>query len=262
LTACTGRWTLDLNVGLKDDSEVHPEARRRRSASPSNGSLPYVPAVNPEGDLRVVIADDHHFFREGLRGMLAAAGIDVVGEATDGAGALALTRKLEPDVVALDLNMPGASGVDTVRLIVAASPNVPVVVLTVSNDDADALDVLAAGACGYLLKDARADELVGALRQAAGGHAVLSREVLRRLAARVPPAKREPRQTGEEGPTLSPRELEVIGLIAEGADNAAIGRQLGISRHTVKQHVTNIFERLGVENRVQAAVLAVRRGLV
>jgi len=235
----------------------------RLPGQPEYGSLPYVPAVESSNEnLRVVLADDHHFFREGLRGMLAADGMAVVGEATDGAGAVALTRDLKPDVVVIDLNMPGISGVDTVRLIAAASPEVPVVVLTVSADEADALAVLAAGACGYLLKDARADELVGALRQAAGGHAVLSRVVLRALAARVLTNNRLAERAEGDGLALSARELEVIGLIADGADNAAIGRQLGISRHTVKQHVTNIFERLGVENRVQVAVLAVRKGLV
>jgi len=209
-----------------------------------------------------VLADDHHFFREGLHGMLAADGMVVVGEASDGAGAIELTRELVPDVVVVDLNMPQVSGVDALRQIAMSSPDIHVLVLTVSADAADALQALAAGACGYLLKDTRADELVGAIRLAAGGHAVISREVARALVARVRTDAHAAEQGNDDALALTARELEVIRLIADGADNAAIGRELSISRHTVKQYVTNIFEKLGVQSRVQAAVYAVRKGLV
>ncbi len=212
--------------------------------------------------LRVVIADDHHFFREGLREMLAADGMAVVGEATDGAGAVTLARELAPDVVVIDLKMPNASGIDALRQIVMASPDAQLVVLTVSADEADVLETLAAGACSYLLKDTRADELVGGIRLAAGGHAVLSRDVVRALVARVRMDNQAAEQASSDGLALTARELEVIRLITDGADNAAIGRELSISRHTVKQYVTNIFEKLGVHSRVQAAVYAVRKGLV
>ena len=211
--------------------------------------------------LRVVLADGHQFFRDGLRGMLTAAGMVVVGEATDGAGALALARDMEPDVLVIDQHMPGISGVEAVRRLGAARPEIPVVVLAASANEAEALEALAAGACGYLLKDTGAEELVGALRQAAAGHAVLSREVLRALAARALANDRLTEQAKGDEPALSARELEVIHLIVDGADNATIGRELGISRHTVKQHVTNIFQKLGAKNRVEVAVLAVRRGL-
>jgi len=212
--------------------------------------------------LHVVLVDDHHFFREGLHGMLAADGMVVVGEASDGAGAIELTRELVPDVVVVDLNMPQVSGVDALRQIAMSSPDIHVLVLTVSADAADALQALAAGACGYLLKDTRADELVGAIRLAAGGHAVISREVARALVARVRTDAHAAEQGNDDALALTARELEVIRLIADGADNAAIGRELSISRHTVKQYVTNIFEKLGVQSRVQAAVYAVRKGLV
>lgn len=223
----------------------------------------YFPHVKASGHaLRVVLADDHHFFREGLHGMLAADGMIVVGEASDGAGAIELTRELVPDVVVVDLNMPRVSGVDALRQIAMSSPDIHVLVLTVSADAADALQALAAGACGYLLKDTRADELVGAIRLAAGGHAVISREVARALVARVRTDAHAAEQGNDDALALTARELEVIRLIADGADNATIGRELSISRHTVKQYVTNILEKLGVQSRVQAAVYAVRKGLV
>jgi two-component system, NarL family, nitrate/nitrite response regulator NarL len=186
----------------------------------------------------------------------------IVGEASDGAGAIQLTRELVPDVVVVDLKMPRVSGVEALRQIATSSPDIHVLVLTVSADAADALQALAAGACGYLLKDTRADELVGAIRLAAGGHAVISREVARALVARVHTDTHAAEQGSDDALALTARELEVIRLIADGADNATIGRELSISRHTVKQYVTNIFEKLGVQSRVQAAVYAVRKGLV
>ncbi len=217
------------------------------------------PAPRP---LRVVLADDHHFFREGLKGLLEADGMVVAGEASDGAKAIALTCELAPDIVVMDLTMPEVSGIQAVREIAKASPNARVIVLTVSTDDTDALEALAAGACGYLLKDARFGELVDAIRLAAAGHAVLSSEVVRSLVTRVRLDSRTPEQASADALGLTARELEVIRLIADGADNATIGRELSISRHTVKRYVTNIFEKLGVHGRVEAAVYAVRKRLV
>jgi two-component system, NarL family, nitrate/nitrite response regulator NarL len=225
--------------------------------------LVYFPLVEASNNaLRVVLADDHHFFREGLRRMLAADGMSVVGEATDGTRAVALARELAPDVMVIDLKMPNASGIDALRQIAMTSPGARLVVLTVSADETDAIEALAAGACGYLLKDTRPDELVSGIRLAACGHAVLSRDVVRALAAQVQTDNHAVTQAMSDGRALTERELEVIRLIVDGADNAAIGRELSISKHTVKQYVTNIFEKLGVSSRVQAAVYAVRKGLV
>jgi DNA-binding NarL/FixJ family response regulator len=236
------------------------------------GELVYFAPVDTSDDaLRVVIADDHHFFREGLRGMLEAGGVEVVGEASDGNEAVALAHRLSPDVVVLDLNMPGSSGLDALRGLARTCPDAQTVVLTVSDDDDDVLAALAAGACGYLLKDTRADRLAESIRQAAEGHMVLSGEIARALMSHVragalaaragADAKAEAKET-EDRLALTPREVDVLRLMAEGADNSAIGLALSISPHTVKQYVANIFEKLGVRSRVQAAVYAVRAGLV
>jgi DNA-binding NarL/FixJ family response regulator len=211
--------------------------------------------------VRAVLADDHHFFREGLRGMLESAGVEVVGEATDGEQAVALAHELSPDVAVIDLHMPGLSGTEAVAAIAGQDSNVQVIVLTVSAEERDVLDALAAGACGYLLKETPVPELVASVRLAAAGHAVLSRTVVRALAARAA-ASGERARARAPLPPLTVREVAVIRLISDGADNATIGRELSISRHTVKQHVTNIFDKLGVQSRVQAAVYAVRSGLV
>ena len=256
------------------------------------GRLFYFPPVAASANaLRVVIADDHQLFREGLKGMLQDAGMEVVGEAADGADAAALVQKLEPEVAVLDLNMPGTSGLQALRRIARSNPDIQMVVLTVSAEDGDVVEALAAGACGYLLKDTHVDRLADGIKQAAAGHMVLSGEVAGALVARVrAEAEAQPSSPGagaeaegaagadaggtgtaagaraaeaiDERPALTPREREVLRLIVEGADNVAIGRALSISPHTVKQYVTNIFEKLGVHSRVQAAVHAVRAELV
>jgi DNA-binding NarL/FixJ family response regulator len=218
----------------------------------------------PEDTLRVVLADGHHFFREGLRGMLETAGITVVGEAKDGAEAIALAGRLEPDVIVVDMNMRNVSDAAALRRIAAASPEARMVVLTTSTDEANVLEALAAGVCGYLLKDTAADELVGGIRQMTSSQVVLSREIVQELAKRVSSSNHGSNhsQAEIERVALTARETDVLRLIVEGADNAAIGLKLSISRHTVKQHVTNIFEKLDVRTRVEAAVYAVRSGLL
>jgi DNA-binding NarL/FixJ family response regulator len=214
--------------------------------------------------LRVLLADDHHFFREGLRGMLESAGVIVVGEARDASEAVALADELKPDVIVIDLGMSDSLGADALRRIAAVSPEARAVVLTASVEEADVIDALEAGACGYILKDTRADELIDGIRQTAGSQVVLSKELVLALVRRANANHRTvtPNSAPIEGPVLTTREKDVLGLIASGADNITIGLELSISRHTVKQHVTNIFEKLGVRTRVEAAVYAVRAGLV
>jgi DNA-binding NarL/FixJ family response regulator len=213
-------------------------------------------------ELRVVLADDHHFFREGLRNVLTSEGMAVVGEAADAHGAVALARELAPDVVVIDLNMSDASSVEAIREIVAALPEIHVVVLTVSVDEGDVREALTAGAYGYLLKDARTSEIAGAIRQAAADQGVVSGEIMRALVARMPSGDQASERKAYDAHILTARELDVLRLLADGADNAAIGEALSISKHTVKQYVTNILEKLKLQNRVQAAVYAVRTGLV
>lgn len=216
----------------------------------------------PTDPLKILLADDHRLVREGLREVLEQAGMDVVGEAEDGASAAALAEELSPDVVLLDLRMPGMPGTEAARIITKASDTVRVVVVTVSAAAEDVLEALAAGACGYVLKDTRLDDLIASIRQAASGHAVLSRDAMRALIERVRNDEAVDQITLTKVPRLTEREREVLRLIADGADNAAIGRELSISKHTVKQYVTNIFEKLEVRSRVEAAVQAVRAGLV
>ncbi len=211
--------------------------------------------------LRVVLADDHHFSREGLRGMLEAEGIVVVGEAANGAEAVRLTAELAPDVVVLDLRMPGGSVGETIAGIAATGHQARVAVLTVSAEGADVVEALAGGADSYLLKDTPAEQLVGGIRVTAAGSAVLSEQAMQTLVAGLV-AARDAAVAGDGSlRSLSDREREVLKLIVAGAGNAEIGRELSISRHTVKQHVTNIFGKLAVTTRVQAAVQAVREGL-
>ena len=214
----------------------------------------------PEAPPRVLLVDDHDLFRTGLRTLLEAEGVDVVGEARNGAEAVAEIRTLAPDVVVMDLNMPGISGVEATAKITMFAPLTRVLVLSASDQDADVMDAIVAGACGYLLKDASIDELLAGIRAAATGESLISpaiaSKVLQRLRASGASARED--STASE---LSDRETQVLRLIANGKDNAQIAAELHISPKTVKNHISNILMKLQIENRIQAAVFAVRAGL-
>ncbi len=185
-----------------------------------------------------------------------------MGEAGTGEAALRVVRELAPDVVVMDLNMPGISGVDATREITAVAPLTRVVVLTISADDNDVVDAVMAGACGYLLKDSSIQQLIAGIRAAAAGESLISPQI----AGKVLQLLRVQGTSGEKpepmATTLSDRELDVLKLIAIGKDNAEIARDLFISPKTVKNHISNILMKLQIENRIQAAVYAVRSGIV
>jgi DNA-binding NarL/FixJ family response regulator len=216
--------------------------------------------VEGSSELRVVLADDHDMFRTALRHLLEENGpIRVVGEAATGDGAVQMVLEHAPDVVIMDLSMPGMGGVDATRHIVSDSPHTSVVVLTVSEDAGDVVDAIVAGACGYLLKSASIEELIAGIRAAASGDALISPVIAGRLLQHVRSQAQPPEPT--TGAHLSARELDVLRLVAEGRDNADIAAALFISPKTVKNHISNILMKLQIDNRIQAAVYAVRRGL-
>jgi len=207
--------------------------------------------------MRVVLADDHPLFREGLLSLLQARGIQVVGQASDGAEAVALTRDLRPDVVLMDLAMPGVGGLEATRLIKAEMPDIRVVILTVSEADADLFEAIRSGAHGYLVKSTSSTEFFDLLEALERGEAPLSRglaaKIIRYLAQGGRPA------TGVAA--LTPREEEILRLVAEGKTNREIAADLFISDATVKFHMTNILDKLHLENRAQVVAYAHRHGL-
>ncbi|HEV2711863.1 MAG TPA: response regulator transcription factor [Gaiellaceae bacterium] len=211
--------------------------------------------------LRVMLVDDHDLFRTGLRNLLEEQGVHIVAEASDGATALSLVLELAPDVVVMDLNMPGMNGIDATREIVHAAPLTRVVVLTISDQDEDVMDAIVAGACGYLLKDSSIQDLMQGIRAASVGEALISPNIAAKVLQRIRATSVSPADT-KSGPQLSDRETEVLRLIANGKDNADIAQELHISPKTVKNHISNILMKLQIENRIQAAVYAVRQGLV
>jgi DNA-binding NarL/FixJ family response regulator len=207
--------------------------------------------------IRVVIADDHPVYRSGLAGVLTdAEDIEVVGAAADGAAALELADELEPDVVVMDLHMPGITGVEATRRLAGRTS---VLVLTMFDDDESVLAAMRAGARGYLVKGAAGDRIVGAVRAVAAGEAVFGADV----AARVLGAFADDRHGGtvRPFPMLTDREREILGMIGAGWSNTDIARRLVLSDKTVRNHVSNIFAKLQVADRAQAIVRAREAGL-
>lgn len=196
----------------------------------------------------VMLVDDHPLVRAGLTTLIATTDdLVIVGEAAGGEQAVAMAGDLEPDVVLMDLSMPGMDGVEATRLILDAHPQIHVVVLTSFADEERVSEALAAGAVGYLLKDCDAREVLSAIRAASLGHAPLDPRVARTLLPSATPRVKD---------TLSARELQVLKLVAKGLANKQIGRTLGISERTVKVHVGHVFRRIGVADRTSAAMWA------
>jgi DNA-binding NarL/FixJ family response regulator len=208
----------------------------------------------PAGLIRLLIVDDHPVVRDGLAGMFARdPEFEVLGEAADGAEAVRLAQALRPDVILMDLRMPGMDGVSATRELAERGSQARVLVLTTYDTDSDVLPAIEAGATGYLLKDAPRDELLRAVRAAARGEAVLAPSVAALLMSRV----RRP----APGP-LSPREVEVLQLVAAGATNREAAARLFLTEATVKSHMLNIYAKLGVNDRAAAVTEAFNRGLL
>jgi two-component system, NarL family, response regulator LiaR len=211
--------------------------------------------------VRVGVVDDHGVFRRGLRDLLEERGLEVVGEASSGEEAIELAVEEIPDVVLMDISMPGMSGVEATRRIRAETPHTRVVMLTVSAAEDDVNEAILAGASGYLLKHGPVDAIVPGVTAAARGEALLSPTIAARLLERMR-AGEGPSLPLETMPHLTDREVEVLRLMAAGKGNSEIAAALCTSPHTVKTHVSNILAKLEVENRIQAAVYAVQRRLV
>ncbi|MFI6859969.1 response regulator [Streptomyces sp. NPDC050421] len=214
-------------------------------------------AHEPARVITLIVVDDHPVVRDGLRGMFeSAAEFRVLGEAADGVEGVDMAVRLDPDVVLMDLRMPGGGGVAAISELTGRGARSKVLVLTTYDTDSDTLPAIEAGATGYLLKDAPRDELFTAVRAAADGRTVLSPAVASRLISRV----RTPVPPGHEA--LSAREREVLGLVARGTSNREIAAELFISEATVKTHLTHVFAKLGAKDRAAAVAVAYERGIL
>ena len=209
--------------------------------------------------IRIVVVDDHTLFRRGITALLSRVpGFDVAGEAADGFEGIKAVALHRPDVVLLDLHMPGISGVDAMKAILQDAPQTHVVMLTVSEDADDLLNALRSGALGYLLKNIDSEFLVDSVRRAADGESVLSPEMTGKLLREV---RAGATKGSPAGPALSPREREILQHLTRGASNKEIARHLGVAESTVKIHVQHILRKLDLTSRVQAAVWAVEHGI-
>jgi DNA-binding NarL/FixJ family response regulator len=210
--------------------------------------------------MKVVICDDQAIVRDGLELLLKLEkDIEVVGLAQDGAEAIELVTQKSPDLVLMDLKMPGINGVDATRRICATSPGVKILILTTFDDDEWVFDALRAGASGYLLKDTPREKVIEAIRGTVGGRAYLDPQVAGKLIDQVASQQEQPQSMITD--KLTAREAEILRLIAHGLTNAEIADQLHLSEGTVRNHVSAIFAKLDVSDRTQAAILAIRHGL-
>jgi len=213
--------------------------------------------------LRVLLIDDHALVRKGLEELLQSRGIDVVGSAGSGEQGIQLAKEKSPDIILLDIKMPGISGLETLEKLKADGIEIPILMLSMSRDEEDLARALREGAQGYLLKDMDPDELIPALNDAMTGKNVVAKELIASLTNIIQgkPSKPDMIEPATPLSELTPREQEILAHIAEGESNKVIARHLGISDGTVKLHVKAILRKLGVHSRVEAAVIAVEHGM-
>jgi two-component system NarL family response regulator len=222
-----------------------------------------VTAVPADLPIRVLLADPHALFRRGVRLVLEdEPDIEVVGEAGEGLDAVERVVELVPDLVLMDVRMPGVSGIEATRRVRELVPSVKVAILTVSEDDEDLFAAVRAGATGYLLKEVSIEELPDAVRAVARGHSLISPSMASRLLGEFNALSRRVEEQSGNAPRLSDRELEVLRLVAQGKSNKDIATELVIAENTVKNHVRNILEKLQLRSRMEAAMYAVREKLV
>lgn len=208
--------------------------------------------------MRVLVADDHSLFRDGIVSLLEAAGIEVVGQVGNGHDALIETRRLQPDVVLLDISMPEMSGLEALRRLREESPDIHVVILTVSDEDSDLLEAIQAGASGYLLKSLSAEAFIELLQGLERGEAAISGRMTARLIKGIGAQTDSKSKAFEK---LTSRELDLLRLVADGLSNKAIAHELSISENTVKYHMKNIFQKLHAQNRTEAVSIAMQSGI-
>jgi DNA-binding NarL/FixJ family response regulator len=209
--------------------------------------------------MRVLVADDHSLFRDGIVSLLEAAGFDVVGQAGDGQVAVESVLRLRPDLVLMDITMPHMSGLEALRRIKTELPDTQVVMLTVSDDDADLFEAIKSGAQGYLLKSLDASEFFEMLEGLEHGEVAVTRKTATRLVQGLADLSR---LRSDPLDSLTGREIEILRLVAEGLSNKAVAQALAVSENTVKYHMKNILQKLGVQNRTEAATCAIRAGLL
>ncbi len=212
--------------------------------------------------LRVLLADDHPLFRDGLATLLRARGMEVIGEASSGLDALEKSRALKPDLILMDIHMPEMSGLEATRLIKTETPKTKIIILTVSDDDADLFEAIKSGAQGYLLKSLASQTFFELLDGVARGEAPITRDLATRILDEF--SRQSRRQDNREGikENLSDREKQVLRLVAEGSTNRTIASKLNITENTVKYHLKNILEKLHLHNRAQAVAYAMQTGLL
>jgi NarL family two-component system response regulator YdfI len=213
--------------------------------------------------IRILIADDHLVVREGLQLILGMEeDLEVVGEAANGATAVNLAGELQPDVVLMDLRMPGMDGLEAIRQILARWPQMAIVILTTYNEDDLMMRGLQAGARGFLLKDTGRETLFHTIRAAARGETLLQQEVMARLMAHTDQTASPAAVDADDPVPLTERELEVLTAVARGDRNKEIARDLGVTERTVKAHLTNIYNKLGVDSRAAAVSVGIQRGII